>query len=219
MKSKQFKIKESVCNENENVILTSENVRYIGERIALSAVRKMRVFAHYPKSLDKLYEGLIEDIFHPKSCTDTFSDGYDIASEVICFLCEYIGHHLDDTVCKLKRGKILSIRYASYRHALRYIEKFYLTPYKNVNLEEWTSIGATVDFEAQSEPEEENKVDTIIHQMNLTSAEHETLNYYMAGWGFVAIAKMMNVNNTTVWRRRKNIQQKYYRYVAVSSEY
>lgn len=214
MKSKQFKIKESVYSENENVMITPENVRFIGERIALSAVRKMRVFAHYPKSLDKLYEGLVADLFHHKSCSDTFSDGYDIASEVICFLCEYIGHYLDDEVCKLKRGKILSIRYASYRHALRYIEKFYLAPYKNINLEDWTSIGATVDFEPQFEAENEAKVDTIINQMRLTADEALTLNYYMAGWGFVAIANMMNVNNTTVWRRRRSIQNKYYRYIA-----
>ena len=215
MKSKQYKIKESVYSENENVMITPKNVRFIGERIALSAVRKMRVFAHYPKSLDKLYEGLVADIFRHNSCSDTFSDGYDIASEVICFLCEYIGHYLDDEICKLKRGKVLSVRYASYRHALRYIEKEYLTPYKNINLEDWTSIGATVDFETQIETENESKVDTIIRQMRLTADEAETLNYYMAGWGFVAIANMMNVNNTTVWRRRKSIQRKYNQYVAV----
>ena len=217
MKSNQYQIKERSSTTNE--LITHENVRYIGERIALSAVRNMRVFAHYPKSLDKLYEGLIEDIFQPKSYTDTFSDGYDIASEVICFLCDYIGYHLDDAVCQLKRGKILSIRYASYRRALRYIEKEYLSPYKNVNLEECTSIGVAVDFETQIEIEDESKVDTIINQMRLTDSEAETLHYYMAGWGFVAIARMMNVNNTTVWRRRKNIQQKYYKYVAVRSEY
>ena len=59
------------------------------------------------------------------------------------------------------------------------------------------------------------KVDTIIHQMRLTIAETETLNYYMAGLGFVAIAQMQNVNNTTVWRRRKSIQKKYLRYVVM----
>ena len=59
MKSNQYQIKERSSTTNE--LITHENVRYIGERIALSAVRNMRVFAHYPKSLDKLYEGLIED--------------------------------------------------------------------------------------------------------------------------------------------------------------
>ena len=49
--------------------------------------------------------------------------------------------------------------------------------------------------------------------MRLTIAETETLNYYMAGLGFVA--QMQNVNNTTVWRRRKSIQKKYQRYVVM----
>ena len=40
--------------------------------------------------------------------------------------------------------------------------------------------------------------------MRLTVAEAETLNYYMAGLGFVEIAQMQNVNNTTVWRRRNS---------------
>ena len=53
------------------------------------------------------------------------------------------------------------------------------------------------------------------HQMRLTIAETETLNYYMAGLGFVEIAQIQNVNNTTVWRRRKNIQKKYLRYVVM----
>ena len=53
--------------------------------------------------------------------------------------------------------------------------------------------------------------------MRLTIAETETLNHYMAGLGFVAIAQMQNVNNTTVWRRRKSIQKKYLRYIVMQS--
>ena len=59
------------------------------------------------------------------------------------------------------------------------------------------------------------KVNTIITQMHLTIAETETLNHYMAGLGFVEIAQMQNVSNTTVWRRRKSIQKKYLRYVVM----
>ena len=77
------------------------------------------------------------------------------------------------------------------------------------------SLPFVIDFETQYEIEDYTKVDTIIHQMRLTVAEKETLNYYMAGRGFVAIAQMQNVNNTTVWRRRKSIQKKYLRYVVM----
>ena len=72
---------------NENVKITEENVQHIGECIALSAIKKMMRFAHRPRSQDKLYTGLVEDIYHNKGNNTTFSDGYDLASEVICFLC------------------------------------------------------------------------------------------------------------------------------------
>ena len=137
----------------------------------------------------------------------------DLASEVICFLCHYIGHNLDDLACQNRKGELLTVRFACYRHALRYIEKEYLSGYKTISIEECSPADASIDFETQYEIEDYTKVDTIIHQMRLTVAETETLNHYMAGLGFVEIAQMQNVNNTTVWRRRKSIQKKYLRYV------
>ena len=73
----------------------------------------------------------------------------------------------------------------------------------------------SIDFETQYENEDFAKVGSITHQMRLTVAETETLNHYMAGLGFVEIAQMQNVNNTTVWRRRKSMQKKYLRYVVM----
>ena len=209
-----MKTQNQVRITNENVRITAENVQHIGECIALSAVKKMMRFAHHPKSLDKLYAGLVEDIYH-KGYNTTFSDGYDLASEVICFLCHYIGHNLDDLACQNRKGELLTVRFACYRHALRYIEKEYLSAFKTVSIEECSPADASIDFETETEIEDYTKVDTIIHQMRLTVAETETLNHYMAGLDFVEIAQMQNVNNTTVWRRRKSIQKKYLRYVVM----
>ena len=111
------------------VRITAENVQHIGECIALSAIKKMMRFAHHPRSLDKLYAGLVEDIYGNRGYNTTFSDGYDLTSEVICFLCHYIGHNLDDLACQNRIGELLTIRFACYRHALRYIEKEYLSGY------------------------------------------------------------------------------------------
>ena len=210
-----MKTQNQVRITNENVRITGENVQHIGECIALSAIKKMMRFAHHPKSLDKLYAGLVEDICHSKGYNTTFSDGYDLASEVICFLCHYIGHNLDDLACQNRKGELLTVRFACYRHALRYIEKEYLSGYKTISIEECSPADASIDFETETEIEDYTKVDTIIHQMRLTIVEEETLNYYMAGLGFVEIAQMQNVNNTTVWRRRKSIQKKYQRYVVM----
>ena len=197
----------------ENVRITEENVQHIGECIALSAIKKMMRFTGRPKSLNKLYVGLVDDIYGNRGYNTTFSDGYDLASEVICFLCHYMGHNLDDLACQNRKGELLTVRFACYRHALRHIEKEYLSGYKTISIEECSPADASIDFETQYEIEDYSKVDTIIHQMRLTVAETETLNHYMAGLGFVEIAQMQNVNNTTVWRRRKSIQKKYQRYV------
>lgn len=53
--------KERITNQNARI--TDENVQHIGECIALSAIKKMMRFAHHPRSLDKLYAGLVEDIY------------------------------------------------------------------------------------------------------------------------------------------------------------
>ena len=177
-----MKTQNQVRITNENVRITAENVQHIGECIALSAIKKMMRFAHHPKSLDKLYAGLVEDIYH-KGYNTTFSDGYDLASEVICFLCHYIWHNLYDLACQNRKGELLTVRFACYRHALRYIEKEYLLLYKTVSIEECSPADASIDFETQTEIEDYTKVDTIIHQMSLTVTDAETLNYYMAGLG------------------------------------
>lgn len=63
-------------NTNENVSITEQNVQHIGECIALSAIKKMMRFAHHPRSLDKLYAGLVEDIYGNRGYNTTFSHGY-----------------------------------------------------------------------------------------------------------------------------------------------
>ncbi len=57
--------------------------------------------------------------------------------------------------------------------------------------------------------EQEKEVDEIIERMNLSVEEKETLLCYMAGMGYVEIAKYFAVTNTTIWYRRKRIQRKY----------
>ena len=52
--------------------------------------------------------------------------------------------------------------------------------------------------------------------MRLTVAETETLNHYMTGLGFVEIAQMQNVNNTT--KKGKNKMKTAVIYTRYSSE-
>ena len=52
-------------------------------------------------------------------------------------------------------------------------------------------------------------VDTIIEAMHLTPVEYETLSAYMSGLSHIEIARLLNVNRTTIWRRCNNIKSKY----------
>ena len=52
-------------------------------------------------------------------------------------------------------------------------------------------------------------VDGLIAKMKLTAAEYETLCAYMAGLTYLEVTRLLNVNRTTIWRRRMNLQRKY----------
>ena len=52
-------------------------------------------------------------------------------------------------------------------------------------------------------------VDGLIAKMKLTAVEYETLCAYMAGLTYLEVTRLLNVNRTTIWRRRMNLQRKY----------
>ena len=51
--------------------------------------------------------------------------------------------------------------------------------------------------------------DGLISKMKLTAVEYETLSILMAGFTMLQIGKILNVNRTTIWRRRMSLQKKY----------
>lgn len=79
---------------NEEMKITVDNVQHFGELIAIGA---LKTYARYSNgALITLYKSLLRDVFRP-STQRRFSDGYDIAQEAICFLCNFIGKSLLDT--------------------------------------------------------------------------------------------------------------------------
>ena len=52
-------------------------------------------------------------------------------------------------------------------------------------------------------------VDGLIAKMKLTAAEYETQSILMAGFTMLQIGRMLNVNRTTIWRRKMSLQKKY----------
>ena len=83
--------------------ISAENVKLMGEMIALQALRTVKKFDM--KVADKLYIGLIKDLHHMGEIDYIVSDGYDVAQTAICFLYQFFGHTANEICGKDKQGK------------------------------------------------------------------------------------------------------------------
>ena len=118
-------------------------------------------------------------------------------------------------VRKDKHGNPITIRHASYKPAYKYIEKECFAIFNHKNIEKVSPLNFERNIEDRREVTDEDfdKVDAIINKMQLTQPELETLNCYMMGMQYIQIARYFNVDHSTIWRRRKRIQEKYYKYI------
>ena len=83
--------------------ISAENVKLMGEMIALQALRTVKKFDL--KIADKLYIGLIKDLHHMGEIDYIVSDGYDCAQTAMCFLYQFIGRTVHEIYGKDKKGK------------------------------------------------------------------------------------------------------------------
>ena len=97
-------------NEGElfNEPISSNNVKLMGEMIALQALRTAKKYDW--RVADKYYLGLIKDLHHMGEIDYIVSDGYDIAQTAICFLCQFMGRKVSDLYGKDSKGIGLSIK-------------------------------------------------------------------------------------------------------------
>lgn len=191
---------------DNDVVISAENIQKMGEIIALTCIKTVIVRAS--KELNHLYVRLIDDINHSKNSTRPFSDAYDIAQEAMLFLCEHIGEKLGDDYTT-KYGKTITIRSACFRHTDRYLNKQY-----TAHITHTISLDERITAEPETILDDEQKndytvVDGLIAKMKLTAAEYETLSILMAGFTMLQIGRILNVNRTTIWRRKMSLQRKY----------
>ena len=76
--------------------ISNENVKLMGEMIALQALRTVKKFDM--KVADKLYIGLIKDLHHMGKIDYIVSDGYDVAQTAICFLYQFVLYFLIENI-------------------------------------------------------------------------------------------------------------------------
>ena len=192
---------------DNNIVISAENIRKIGEVIALTCIKT--VIVRSGKDLHYLYKGLLRDMNRSKDDYSPFSNAYDIAQEAMLFLCQHIGEKLGDNYIT-KYGKTTTIRSACFRCADNYLEKQYTRHIMNtIRLDE----RITSESEATLDDEQKNDytvVDGLIAKMKLTAVEYDTLCAYMAGLTYLEVTRLLNVNRTTIWRRKMSLQRKYF---------
>lgn len=191
---------------DNDMVISAENVQKMGEVIALTCIKT--VIVRSGKDLHYLYKGLLRDMNRSKDDYSPFSNAYDIAQEAILFLCQHIGEKLGDN-CITKYGKTTTIRSACYRCADNYLQKQYTRHLSNT-----ISLDERITAESETTLDEEQKtdytvVDELIAKMKLTAIEYETLCAYMAGLTYLEVTRLLNVNRTTIWRRKMSLQRKY----------
>ena len=99
--------------------ISAENVKLMGEMIALQALRTVKKYDM--KVADKLYIGLIKDLHHMSEIDYIVSDGYDVAQTAICFLYQFVGHSANEIYGKDRKGKEITIKLACYREVDHFI--------------------------------------------------------------------------------------------------
>ena len=99
--------------------ISAENVKLMGEMIALQALRTVKKFDM--KVTDRLYIGLIKDLHHMGEIDYIVSDGYDVAQTAICFLYQFVGRKASEIYGKDKQGKEITIKLACYREVDHFI--------------------------------------------------------------------------------------------------
>ena len=107
---------------SDDTVITEQNIRQIGELIALSSVRTRMI--HSTRDLYYVFQRLYKDIYCHTDILKPYSEAYDYAEEAIFFLCRFLGKKLGD-LCIGKFGKPIPIRLACYRHLGRMLWKKY----------------------------------------------------------------------------------------------
>ena len=186
-------------------IISPDNVMRMGELLALQSLKFMCGHKH----LHRMYANLARDIDYKDIPGYVLTDSYDLAQSAALFLLDYMGKSVYDTCLDKKTNKIFSIKRLCYKYLCHLL-------YEEWKLKRYT--GSIEDLNKSEEPYTEfeqeykgdyTKYDNIMRKLKLNKGEKETLNCYMQGIGFVQQANMLSLNPSTIWRRRKSMQNKY----------
>ena len=193
--------------------ISAENVKLMGEMIALQALRTVKKFDL--KIADKLYIGLIKDLHHMSEIDYIVSDGYDCAQTAMCFLYQFMGRNVYDTYGKDRIGKEITIKHACYREIDRFIDGLRNRPdrHKQVEYIDFTNCKALPMDPVncfEKEQTDYSKYDELVAALQLSALELAILNCYMNGMRQAEVCAELGIGRGTINHRKASIRQRYY---------
>ena len=190
---------------DDDVVITADNIKKIGELIALLTIRT--VMCRSGKDLYSLYDGLIKDCNKSNDPLVEYSNGYDIAQTAMLFLCEHIGKRLGGNYTTTRRN-VISIKQACFRFTDRYLDIQFTRHLAHTTAISDSIASSHITFIDDESDSDYTAVDALVERMNLTQGEYDVLCAYMSGLTYLEVTQLLNVNRTTIWRRRMKMQDK-----------
>lgn len=193
--------------------ISNENVKLMGEMIALQALRTVKKFD--TKVADRLYIGLIKDLHHMGETDYTVSDGYDVAQTAICFLCQFAGRRATEICGKDRKGKDITIKLACYREVDHFIDSLRNRSDRHGAIE---SIDFA-DYKAlpmdpvdcfEQEQTDYSKYDELVGALQLSALELAILNCYINGMVQSEVRAELGIGRGRINSRKASIRKRYY---------
>ena len=214
--------KGKYTNESElfSEPISKDNVKLMGEMIALQALRTVKKFDI--RVVDKLYIELIKDLHHMNEVGYIVSDGYDVAQTATCFLYQFVGRKVSEIYGKDRKGKEITIKLACYREVNRFIdllrnrpdrrgtvvEPIDFTDYKALPMDPVNCFG--------HEQTDYTKYDELVRTLQLSALELAILNCYMNGMVQSEVCAELGIGRGTINFRKASVRK---RYIACFGQY
>lgn len=194
--------------------ISKDNVKLMGEMIALQALRTVKKYDL--KIADKLYIGLIKDLHHVNEIDYTVSDGYDCAQTAICFLYQFMGRNVYDAYGKDRKGKDITIKLACYREVDGFISLLRNrtdrrgTVVKSIDFTDYKALPMDPVNCFEQEQTNYTKYDELVGALQLSALELAILNCYMNGMVQSEVCAELGIGRGKINSRKASIRQRYY---------
>ena len=193
--------------------ISAENVKLMGEMIALQALRTVKKFDM--KIADKLYIGLIKDLHHMGEIDYIVSDGYDCAQTAMCFLYQFVGRKVSEIYGKDRKGKELTIKLACYREVDRFIDSLRNRsdrrgPVEYIDFTDYKALPMDPVNCFEQEQTDYSKYDELVGALQLSALEFAILNCYMNGMRQAEVCAELGIGRGKINSRKASIRQRYY---------